>query len=1162
VGGLYFDGTNDFVTFGPASGLGVSNFTVEAWFRRLSPGATTGTGTGGVTAVPLVAKGRGESDGSNLDMNFFLGIRGSDGVLAADFEDLATGTNHPVVGTTTVTNTTNWQHAAVTYDGTNWALYLNGQLNGTASGGGATPRYDSIQHAALGSALTSTGAAAGFFDGVLDEVRLWSHARTAAQISNDFQIQITNATGLIARWSLDETNGTTVTNSGTSGVNGTMTNGPVPAAGYPWGSPLPTFVINTLTATGSFWKYRDTGTNLSTAWVAPAFDDSAWKTGPAQLGYGDGDEATTVSYGGVATNKFITTYFRRAFNAANVGAYTSLTLRAIRDDGIAVYLNGTEVFRNNLAPGANYTNRATANVGGSDESTFYSTNVNPALLVEGNNVLAVEIHQDDPSSSDISFELELKGVQTFIDTNVPPQVTLTAPANGAVFAAPADITLNASATDADGVTKVEFFAAGAKVGEDTNAPFSFLWSSVPAGTNALFAVASDGLGATNSSETIHIRVIDPATAQLTRGPYLQMSTPTSIVIRWRTELAADSRVVYGTNSGSLNLTNILAAAVTEHEITLTNLLPDTRYYYSIASSFGTLAGPGTNYFFLTHPLPGTPKPTRVWVIGDAGTATASQTAVRNGFDAFNGTNLVHLWLQLGDNAYSSGTDGEYQAAVFNMYSNLLGNSVTWPALGNHDTGGSTTFSTNYPYFAMFNLPTNAQAGGVASGVEHYYSFDYGMIHFICLDSMTSSRATNGAMADWLRMDLMMTTSRWVVAYWHHPPYTKGSHNSDSVSDSDGSLVEMRGNFLPILEAGGVDLVLTGHSHSYERSFFIDRHYGFSSGFAATNIVQAGSGRETNGTGAYLKPANSVGAPVGNRGAIYAVAGSSGQTSGGSLDHAAMFISLNVLGSMVLDVTSNRLDAVFLREAGAGSVSNDWFSIIKTPTNQAPVASNLTFNLPADSPANFFLAGSDPEGAAISYISNSAAARGLITGFTPASGAFTYRPAHGFTGGDSFTFRVSDGTNTSAAATVTLNVQPLPDANANGIPDAWEAQFGISSATADPDADGQNNLQEYWANTNPTNWMSFLRPPTVTRLSNGFYRLEWDSVGGTRYRVKYSNGSTNTGYDGSFIDLVRAVTLEMDPAPDGIPGTNSFTDNFSLTGPPSQAWRFYRIEVVR
>src|SRR5690606_119797 len=113
------------------------------------------------------------------------------------------------------------------------------------------------------------------------------------------------------------------------------------------------------------------------------------------------------------------------------------------------------------------------------------------------------------------------------------------------------------------------------------------------------------------------------------------------------------------------------------------------------------------------------------------------------------------------------------------------------------------------------FPTAGEAGGVPSGTEKYYSFDYGNVHFICLDSMSSDRSSTGPMATWLREDLESTTQDWVIAFFHHPPYSKGSHNSDNPTGSDRELLEMREGILPILEAGGVDLVLSGHSHSYE-----------------------------------------------------------------------------------------------------------------------------------------------------------------------------------------------------------------------------------------------------------------------------------------------------------------------------------------------------------
>jgi hypothetical protein len=167
--------------------------------------------------------------------------------------------------------------------------------------------------------------------------------------------------------------------------------------------------VSTLVGAGSVWKYNDTGANLGTAWRAPDFDDSAWPSGPAQLGYGDYDEATVTGFGPNPASKYITTYFRRSFAVPDPTNFATLLLRVLCDDGAVVYLNGTQVWRNNLnSEPLIYTTLADQAVTGGDESTnFHPVTVAPALLVAGTNVLAVEVHQNSPESSDLSFDLEL-----------------------------------------------------------------------------------------------------------------------------------------------------------------------------------------------------------------------------------------------------------------------------------------------------------------------------------------------------------------------------------------------------------------------------------------------------------------------------------------------------------------------------------------------------------------------------------------------------------------------------------------------------------------------------------------------------------------------------------------------------------------------------------
>ena len=414
-----------------------------------------------------------------------------------------------------------------------------------------------------------------------------------------------------------------------------------------------------------------------------------------------------------------------------------------------------------------------------------------------------------------------------------------------------------------------------------------------------------------------------------RGPYLQMATPTGLVVRWRTDQSVDSVVRYGTTPGSLSQSAV-GITGTEHVVELSGLQPDTRYYYSIGTSSGPLAGDNT-YTFVTGPPTGVARATRIWVVGDSGEANSAARAVRDAYLNFTGARATDMWLMLGDNAYDDGTDTEYQAAVFDTYPELLRQAPVWPTLGNHDGHSASSASQSGPYYDIFTLPKNAEAGGLASGTEAYYSFDRSNIHFIVLDSYDSNRSANGTMLSWLENDLATSQQDWLIAFWHHPPYTKGSHDSDN----ETNLIDMRENALPLLESYGVDLMLSGHSHSYERSFLIDQHYGSSSTFNASMQVDSGSGREDD-TGAYLK--NAPGAI--NQGAVYAVAGSSSKIGGGLLNHPAMFVSLRELGSMVLDINGLRLDALFLDDAGNvldnftlriyGGVSPD----IEAPTSPA------------------------------------------------------------------------------------------------------------------------------------------------------------------------------------------------------------------------------------
>jgi hypothetical protein len=166
----------------------------------------------------------------------------------------------------------------------------------------------------------------------------------------------------------------------------------------------PTCSTETLVPVGATWRYLDDGTDQGSAWRSPAFDDATWASGPAELGFGDGDEATVVAAG---SN---TVYFRHTFQVADAASVGALDLGLLRDDGAVVYLNGAEVLRSNMPAGPiGFATPATSQVAGSGETTFVHSVLPASSLVEGTNVLAVEVHQVNPTSSDISFDLELRG---------------------------------------------------------------------------------------------------------------------------------------------------------------------------------------------------------------------------------------------------------------------------------------------------------------------------------------------------------------------------------------------------------------------------------------------------------------------------------------------------------------------------------------------------------------------------------------------------------------------------------------------------------------------------------------------------------------------------------------------------------------------------------
>lgn len=415
---------------------------------------------------------------------------------------------------------------------------------------------------------------------------------------------------------------------------------------------------------------------------------------------------------------------------------------------------------------------------------------------------------------------------------------------------------------------------------------------------------------------------------ISRGPYLQVLTPNSIQICWSTSEPTISRVVFGTSLSEQSSEFVDEAPKTTHFVTLSDLSPSTTYYYSVGNANTLLAGNNEAFRFKTSPDNSSEETVNFWAIGDFGKASQGQIDVMNSFIAFDNSAQTDFMLMLGDNAYQDGTQSEYQSKLFDIYDSILTYIPIYSTPGNHDYNSVNRFAppTQHvgPYFDIFKSPILGEAGGVPSNTKLYYSFDYGNAHFISLNSEIQSWTldNNSPMYQWLEADLQANTKEWVICFFHQPPYSKGSHDSDDFWEL--LMSAMRQNALPILEQYGVDLILSGHSHVYERSKLIKGHYGFSSSFNnSTHAINTGNGNYEQGEH-YIKFQNS-----GNEGTVYVVCGNSGSKEDDpDLDHPAMVSAYggsNAYGSLVVEIEGNRLDGKYLKSDGTVF---DHFTIIK------------------------------------------------------------------------------------------------------------------------------------------------------------------------------------------------------------------------------------------
>ncbi|MFY0579952.1 metallophosphoesterase [Cystobacter fuscus] len=285
-------------------------------------------------------------------------------------------------------------------------------------------------------------------------------------------------------------------------------------------------------------------------------------------------------------------------------------------------------------------------------------------------------------------------------------------------------------------------------------------------------------------------------ARLTRGPYLQSVMQDSGLVVFQTDTACAAQVRYGPG-GVLTLTAASNSTVRQHSILLSGLQPATEYSYVIEGC-GVSSGEPRSFRTASGPQA---REVRFAVLGDFGIEGSAQAAVARSLQA----RRPELVVTVGDNIYESGTDAEFESNFLRPLASLLAEVPFFPSLGNHE------YVTNQgqPYLDNLYLPANNPRG-----TERYYSFDWGSVHFVALDSSclrgsaTADRCTADEQLKWLEQDLAASRAHWKVVCLHHPLWSSGKY---------GSFVPLRQRLAPILEAGGVDLVFSGHEHDYERS---------------------------------------------------------------------------------------------------------------------------------------------------------------------------------------------------------------------------------------------------------------------------------------------------------------------------------------------------------
>lgn len=328
-------------------------------------------------------------------------------------------------------------------------------------------------------------------------------------------------------------------------------------------------------------------------------------------------------------------------------------------------------------------------------------------------------------------------------------------------------------------------------------------------------IAADVAGETAAAAPV--TVTTPVSSAFEIGPYLQQLQPTTTAVVWQTYDPATTVLHFGPAGGLLGVIKRDPQLTRRHVVRIGDLQPGTEYQYRWESD-GRLSEP---FSFSTPPAD--PSAFTFGVIGDFGIGSA---AARSNLARLSEDPKVDLALTTGDNAQIYGTEEEYRNFVLGPLRDLIQRRPFWPSIGNHD------YYNFQNYKRFFDLPRYGR----------YYHFTYGGVLFLALDS----NSFGPRQRRWARKVLRRSGASCKVAYFHHPLYSSGPGYRNPVRK------RRREQFVPILQRGGVDLVLNGHVQNYERSkpLWSGRR---SKKRGIVYIVTGGGGAPLNGFATKRKP---------------------------------------------------------------------------------------------------------------------------------------------------------------------------------------------------------------------------------------------------------------------------------------------------------------------